>query len=742
MGNANLCHSCHVPGGKASAKLVPDREQALPWPGLPTNLAGRGTTHRWDSGPAGHVAFAGSAPRPSGTVESGGAYTGRVAKTYALTIAQAGEAGSATFDWTALKPGGGGSGSNLVCDVAVPLDEGVTVTFKNGGVAPSFRAGDQWNIYVRADLQMPTNALLLANMSNGMLSCSTCHDPHSQARQPFGTNAPAYAGPGTGSGRRFMRVDNNACQMCVDCHAARNVTNAVFGSHPVGNPILTNSVYRLPSTNLPLEALTGNVQCMTCHDIHGSATRDGELLRITNRLALCVDCHRLADTNTPAAHLSRTNWLTLWPGGQYGSSFPARTNAGDRGTCVNCHYAHGWPNPTNAAAACPMLLLDLEENLCYTCHDTNGPAARAVRDELSKPVRHPIGAADPLRRPGRAAECSDCHNTHRALSGAYVYANTATTNRNLISNPLKGASGVDVNYAGLGNFEAPTINLYSNIPTSVGITKEYQLCFKCHSGYAWLPGGPPNGLSPNGSATNPVETDLAQEFSPKNRSGHPIVTGLDNYTNSIVVGGKRGLQASMMKPPWNVNVGKQTMRCSDCHNTDLVSPAAQGPHGSAVRYMLRGANPNNWPNQTGTVGMTNSWCLNCHVFNTTTANHNNRHRAYKCYECHIVIPHGGKISRLMGDRTNMPARYAYSGVLTNMMMISFTKTNATSTSYKIFYCEANCDISTAFRQWSVGRRLCASGRVNGSAGQRALALTSSTSARARGSRRYADPRPS
>ena len=72
-------------------------------------------------------------------------------------------------------------------------------------------------------------------------------------------------------------------------------------------------------------------------------------------------------------------------------------------------------------------------------------------------------------------------------------------------------------------------------------TYEYQICFKCHSGYAWLPGSPPNGLSPNGTALTPVETDQAQEFSPMNMSGHPIVTGLDNYPNSIAISGKKGL---------------------------------------------------------------------------------------------------------------------------------------------------------------------------------------------------------
>ena len=208
-------------------------------------------------------------------------------------------------------------------------------------------------------------------------------------------------------------------------------------------------------------------------------------------------------------------------------------------------------------------------------------------------------------------------------------------------------------------------------------TYEYQICLKCHSGYAWLPGSPPNGLSPNGTALKPVETDQAQEFSPMNKSGHPIVTGLDNYPNSLVVGGKKGLLAAAMKAPWNVNVGQQTMSCTDCHNTDAAAPAAQGPHGSAAQFILRGPNANNWPNVQNTAFST-SWCANCHNNTSTSVIHGDHHNNNRCYECHIVVPHGGKISRLLGaNGGGLPARYAYNNTTTTMRMTGVTKSTAT-----------------------------------------------------------------
>jgi len=166
-GNANLCLSCHIPGGPASAKSHLDSDQALPWPGLPAGMTATGTSHRWDSGLAGHVAFLGGAPtNSSGTVQSGGDYTGRVAKTYSITITQTGGAGTARFNWSGSPPGGG-SGANLVCGTGVALDQGVSVTFTDGPASPSFRIGDLWNVYVRSDISQPANPLLQVAISDG-----------------------------------------------------------------------------------------------------------------------------------------------------------------------------------------------------------------------------------------------------------------------------------------------------------------------------------------------------------------------------------------------------------------------------------------------------------------------------------------------------------------------------------------------------------------------------------------------
>ncbi len=673
-GIANLCISCHTAGGRATTNAFSTADQAWPFPGLPAGVNPSGTSHRWDSGVAGHVTRLGTNATSTGTILSSGAFTGAYAKTYIVTITNAGSSGTARFNWTATAPGGGGT--NILTGTNIVLNEGLDVSFVNGTGTP-FLVNNQWSIQVRSDLRTPTNADLLMFLDGGLTTCSTCHDPHSQTNAPFGANAPA-----SGNGRHYMRIANNTEQMCVDCHAPRVVTNSAAGSHPVGILITTGLFYKT-TASLPLEGGTGKVRCMTCHDVHAATLKDGSILRMTNSLTLCIACHTLADTTTPSAHFVLTNAAILWPGGQYGSTFPQRTNATDRGACVNCHATHGWPVATNTASHYPKLLADFEENVCFTCHDADGPAVKQVQSDFTKTRHHPVANAE--QRPGRSVECSSCHNTHKLLMGSRDYNAVATVSRNAVTNSgaLASVSGFAVSYAGLTNFVAPGAINYT---TNVTATLEYQICYKCHAGQSWNFGTAPIGLSPNGSAATPVQTDVALDFSPMNRSGHPIVTGLDNYPNSIVISGKRGLLAAALKAPWNTNVGQQTMMCSDCHNTDAASPAGQGPHGSASQFILRAPNAGNWP--TGTA-FASSWCANCHNDVTIGDGHATHHSPGGCYGCHIVIPHGGKMSRLFGDRDGaMPARYAYNNATNTMHIYSFTK-NAVG-SYSQGNCRTDC----------------------------------------------------
>lgn len=147
----------------------------------------------------------------------------------------------------------------------------------------------------------------------------------------------------------------------------------------------------------------------------------------------------------------------------------------------------------------------------------------------------------------------------------------------------------------------------------------------------------------------------------------------------------------------------QTMMCSDCHSGDTISSTdAQGPHGSGVKWMLKGRNKA-WPlasaasNGAGDDGANpyavhylaggaqarryendgtadGLFCLNCHSTvgfskgGDGLQNASNVHLLHNspCVNCHVMVPHGSKYSRLIGEQSDMPPRYAFDNDLSNM----------------------------------------------------------------------------
>jgi hypothetical protein len=96
--------------------------------------------------------------------------------------------------------------------------------------------------------------------------------------------------------------------------------------------------------------------------------------------------------------------------------------------------------------------------------------------------------------------------------------------------------------------------------------------------------------------------------------------------------------------------------------------ASHGPHASAVKFILKGPNTR-WPTQsngttrwtygnhaTGAGTANGLFCLNCHDLTQTAVHTQGEHSAAACSGCHIRIPHGGKVKRLIRT-ANTPAPY-------------------------------------------------------------------------------------
>ena len=261
--------------------------------------------------------------------------------------------------------------------------------------------------------------------------------------------------------------------------------------------------------------------------------------------------------------------------------------------------------------------------------------------------------------------------TQLTINGTWTTTPT-TASRYVISkmpNVMLGSSGVNVSAWGTQTpsawGEAKTFNPAAGSTTALpDATTQWQVCFKCHSAA--------NTALATWSASF---TDLAQDFNPRNQSYHPVVA--PSATNTTAGYGNTILNAADLTKGWKPG---DMMTCGDCHgNDDQGTGASHGPHASAVKYILKGPNTR-WPTRAdgvtrwmaGTTAGTNMltdnagtanglFCLNCHSSTLRSTPHTNQsqHRV-ACTGCHLRVPHGGKVKRLIRT-TNTPAPYIDSG---------------------------------------------------------------------------------
>ena len=514
---------------------------------------------------------------------------------------------------------------------------------------------------------------------NPQNNCLLCHNQ----TPPAGSTDPnrrqiTESTPGTGD---FVRTSHHVVNgptssqvvnqdVCVVCHDQTNHTtygdgvSALLKNQDTGAAITYNGT-----------GTTAEILCVSCHDANGSTLYGSTPFNQAGS----------GDTNTP----KNIGWTS-------GSMSHSSSQA-----CFNCHgdtagnNAHGsqntkllkYSNYTSGAS----------QTFCYNCH--NGTvASKNIQSVFARTYKH--GNED----------CQICHNQHQAQSGTHTPANqwyptTVSSTTNNVSNVLKGVTGVEPTWPAL--WTAPTTFTGQN-----PATKEYQICFKCHSKNN--AGGNPPGTS----------TDQALEFNPNNKSAHPVVVTANSQTGSYA---SKALASSQMTSPWTV-VGNQTMYCSDCHGADNENTTdAKGPHGSSARYLLKGTRKL-WP--TGSTGkllslndisginkeggsLNTDWsstlfCLNCHNsfpssdINTWKNKAHKEHddRSYKpdgvntrnvyCVTCHSVIPHGNKRSRLIVYRSE-PQPYTYqSGGVNYAAIIGFAKASG-----PFNYQKSNCSTGIA-----------------------------------------------
>ena len=548
-------------------------------------------------------------------------------------------------------PAGSGADTGFTRNLGTDLSNDHPISFTyDAALAASdgeLRAPDGSNVGSRAAGVRPSPRLPL---EGGQVQCATCHDPHlnetDPAMQPgkfLRANRFQEIAPGGGS---FNAAGD---QICLACH---DKAGLAWAQSAHANPLVADKTYKATAAaqrEFPANIPVWKAGCLNCHDTH-SVQGSRRLLR--------------EGTDSVASPKS---------GGS-----PAIEE-----TCYQCHREAaggilnsvvGVPNVrddfTLLARRMPISNLDQAATEAHDIGTANSDApSQRGKDFIES--RELLGRGNLDKR---HAECTDCHNPHRAMRNSR-FDGTGDPARgahspgiNIASGALRGTWGVEPNYGAASFRSLPTsYTLKRGDPgtapntqkTAAHVTREYQICLKCHSDYGYLDDGfypsatrplpgPPgtisgtNGLAqytnqamefqaPDGHKANKITSDsgafagdppgpvASVNFQTNNRrSWHPVIDNTDR-THAL-----RNTSPASFLAPWQDNVGTQTMYCSDCHGSSTAAtsinpstsgngtPRPWGPHGSENDFILKGT----WSRNTGGGGTNadaNGLCFKCHA---------------------------------------------------------------------------------------------------------------------------------
>ena len=405
--------------------------------------------------------------------------------------------------------------------------------------------------------------------------CKFCHTPHQSVGEKalwnHALSSAAYIPYSSSTMKAAVGQPTGDSKLCLSCHdgtvalgmlqskklpvSMRGATTmppgkAVLGTdlsddHPISfiydsSLAAKNGQLKDPATLVNKVRLDANrqVQCTSCHDPHND--QNGKFL-VQNNFAsgLCLNCHNPALWTASAHRTSGRTWngsgRNPWPQG-------GQTSVAANG-CENCHASH------NAGTHQRLLNWPAAEDNCMVCHN-GSVASRNLSAEFNKSSAHPVlttsslhdEAENPLNATTRHATCADCHNPHAA--------NATKAMRPNASGALAGVAGVSASGALVKN-----------------VTREYELCFRCHSdSFVKGPGGIPRQWT---------QPNKRLQFTPSSLSYHPVEAP-----------GKGGTAPSLIAP-WTT---ASLVYCTDCHNNNTGPGAGgvgpNGPHGSAFAPLL------------------------------------------------------------------------------------------------------------------------------------------------------------
>jgi len=231
-------------------------------------------------------------------------------------------------------------------------------------------------------------------LEEGKIACRTCHAAH------------AGAGSETLAGAVFLRVRNDASQLCQMCHPEK-ARGPELGTHPMGG-----MPWPVPASLVAAGARVGpderRLICQTCHTPHG-AREDHLLVMPTQSSQLCLTCHKkLRPTMWQMAMLRehpQNPPLATDAQRQAIKEMGTKTGPGETLVCLSCHKLH------RGQAGRAMLADTLHDSrLCLRCHPERKSLFGSVHDlrTTAPEERNRLG-----QTPEQSGPCGACHSFHQ-----------------------------------------------------------------------------------------------------------------------------------------------------------------------------------------------------------------------------------------------------------------------------------------------------------------------------------------
>lgn len=593
-------------------------------------------------------------------------------------------------------------GGTMTINTSHPL-VGPRATGQGSGIGSS-TAGTGLYGSISSRPVLPLENTTGAGGGTGQVQCTTCHDPHLK-ESTLTNDATDQADTSKERNIKFLRrprfqmaqptntySDGNdiICLACHDKGMQGNGNSWAYSAHANENiATQTYSTTAADTREFPRGMPVWKVSCLNCHDTHTVSgarrlTRSGGSGTASTLEETCYQCHSSSSILTSTTSVPNIQ-------ADFAKTYRMPITTADQKSGTERHDIGGSFNDGFAGGA------------GTTGSDCSGTENKCGADFVERQAY--LGKGNETTN--RHVECTDCHNPHRVVrhhlysgisgsitstqtdkEGTHTHVDDGTTlHTNLASGVLRGAWGVEPSYgsnsfhAAANNFivrrgdpgadfilAAPNSTLTAgyDVDTKSYVTREYQICLKCHSTYGY--NSPPNldannadGLTPKGTNTVPgvgnaltQYSDQAKEFQAPASHANESTTSTCPNVNCVELGNdggavganynrhnhrswhpvmratgrtaaKRSLTASTaFRQPWSNAVGTQTMYCSDCHGSNVTSTSSVipngtvpstgagnpwGPHGSENPFILKGT----WTKDSGGADATTVLCLKCHV---------------------------------------------------------------------------------------------------------------------------------